>query len=106
LQAPAAVGNTYTITNGEHVPLWELIRNVLARLGIDAPLRQVSVRTALALATLMELQAGLTGREPLLTRYTVGLLARTQTYDISAARRDLGYAPRISVAEGVEQTLL
>jgi 2-alkyl-3-oxoalkanoate reductase len=106
LQAPAAVGNTYTITNDEHVPLWELIRNVLDRLGIDTPLRQVSVRTALALATLLEFQAGLTGREPLLTRYTVGILARTQTYDISAVRRDLGYAPRISVAEGVEQTLL
>jgi 2-alkyl-3-oxoalkanoate reductase len=105
LGAEAAVGGSYTITNGEHVRLWELIRSVLHRLGISTELRQVSVRGALAAATLMELRAALTGREPLLTRYTVGILARTQTYDISAARRDLGYAPLISVAEGVERTL-
>jgi len=37
--------------------------------------------------------------------YTVLILARTQTYDISAARRDLGYAPRVSLAEGIERTL-
>ncbi len=56
-------------------------------------------------AALMELRAAATGREPLLTRYTVAILARTQTYDIGAARRGLGYVPRITVAEGVARTL-
>ena len=32
-------------------------------------------------------------------------LGRTQTYDISNARRDLRYSPVLSVAEGVERTL-
>jgi nucleoside-diphosphate-sugar epimerase len=53
----------------------------------------------------MECRCRVFGGEPLLTRYTVALLAREQTYDISAARRDLGYAPRVGVAEGVERTL-
>jgi nucleoside-diphosphate-sugar epimerase len=105
LTAPRAVGETYTITNGEHVPLWPLIRTILTRLGINARLRVLPYRVVYALAALMELRARLTNTEPLLTRYTTAILGRTQTYDISAARRDLGYKPVVSVAEGVERTL-
>lgn len=105
LDAPAALGQTYTITNGEHVALWDVIRAVLRRLGIPAELRRVPVALALAAARLMEARAALTGGEPLLTRYSVAVLARTQTYDISAARRDLGYVPTVSLAEGIERTI-
>jgi nucleoside-diphosphate-sugar epimerase len=65
----------------------------------------MSIPVAMAAATLMEWRAGFTGREPLLTRYSVGVLARTQTYRIAAARRDLGYAPVMSVEEGINRTL-
>jgi nucleoside-diphosphate-sugar epimerase len=105
LTAPVPSGKVYHITNGEHVPLWELIRTVLHRLGVRASLRPVPVSVAVAAAALMEAAAAVSGREPLLTRYTAAVLGRTQTYDISAARRDLGYAPLCSVAEGVERTL-
>ena len=105
LDAPKALGRTYTITNDEHVPLWEVVKTVLRRLEIPADLRRVPVALALAAAGLMELRAALVGGEPLLTRYSVAALARTQTYDITAARRDLGYAPAVSVAEGVERTI-
>jgi nucleoside-diphosphate-sugar epimerase len=105
LASDAALGRTYHITNGEHVPLWELIRAVLRRLGVPHRLRRVPLALALAGARAMELRATLDGREPLLTRYTARILARTQTYDIAAARRDLGYAPPVGVAEGVERTI-
>jgi nucleoside-diphosphate-sugar epimerase len=103
--ASAAVGHTYTITNGEHVPLWEAIRAVLRRLGLSDSLRAVPLGAVLAAAGLMELRAAVMGREPLLTRYSAAILARTQTYDIRAARRELGYAPVVSFAEGMERTL-
>jgi nucleoside-diphosphate-sugar epimerase len=105
LTAEAAIGKTYMITNDEHIPLWDVIRSVLRRLGIPSKLRQVPLQAALLAAGLMECRAALTGKEPLLTRYSAAILGRTQTYDISAAKRDLGYAPRISVAEGIERTL-
>jgi nucleoside-diphosphate-sugar epimerase len=106
LDAEPAIGKTYTITNGEHIPLWDMIRTVLRRLGLPDRLRPLSLRLALAAAGLMEVRALVTGREPLLTRYSAAILGRTQTYDISAARRDLGYTPQISVAEGIERTLM
>jgi nucleoside-diphosphate-sugar epimerase len=105
LDAQAAIGKTYMITNDEHIALWDVIRSVLRRLGIPANLRRVPLAAALVAAGLMECRAALSGREPMLTRYSAAILGRTQTYDISAARRDLGYTPRISVAEGIERTL-
>ncbi|HEU5100969.1 MAG TPA: hypothetical protein VFU22_18215, partial [Roseiflexaceae bacterium] len=105
LDTPKALGRTYTITNDEHVALWRVVKTVLRRLAIPADLRRVPVALALAVARLMELRASLAGGEPLLTRYSVAVLARTQTYDITAARRDLGYAPAVSVADGIERTI-
>ncbi len=105
LDAPAAVGGTYTITNGEHVRIWDLVREVLTAMGVDANLRRVPYRVVYGMAALMECKAKLLGGEPLLTRYTTAILGRTQTYNITAARRDLGYAPLVSVQEGVRRTL-
>ena len=105
LSSPSAPGKTYTITNGEHVPLWPTVRLVLRRVGLPDDLRPLSLPVALLAARLMEAASVFTRKEPLLTTYTVGILARTQTYDISAARSDLGYNPSISVAEGIERTL-
>ena len=78
LDASAAIGNTYTITNDEHVPLWDIVRSVLSRLNLSTKLRRVPLSVALAAASLMELRAALTGQEPLLTRYTAAILAHTQ----------------------------
>jgi nucleoside-diphosphate-sugar epimerase len=105
LEARAAVGHTYFITNDEHVLLWPIIRRLLQSLHLPHRLKPLSIPVAMAAATLMEWRAGFTGREPLLTRYSVGVLARTQTYKIAAARRDLSYAPIISVEEGINRTL-
>lgn len=79
---------------------------MLKRLKLSTSLRQIPLSIALAAASLMEMRAALTGREPLLTRYSATILARTQTYDISAAQRDLSYAPPVSIAEAIERTLV
>ena len=38
-----------------------------------------------------------------MTRFIARNLATTHWYDISAARRDLGYEPKVSIAEGLER---
>ncbi len=104
-ESEQAINKTYTITNDEHVPLWEVIRVVLQRLHLSTNLRRIPLPVALAAASLMEAMARVTGSEPLLTRYSAAILARTQTYDISAAKRDLGYVPIVSIDDGIERTL-
>ena len=105
LDADAAIGKTFTITNDEHVLLWDEIRNVLGQLNLSTKLRQIPLPLALIAASLMEYRAALVGKEPLLTRYSAAILACTQTYDISAAKRDLLYAPFISIEKGIANTL-
>ena len=105
LEARAAVGRTYFITNDEHVLLWPIIRRLLQSLHLPHQLQAAAHPRGHGRGHVMEWSAGITGREPLLTRYSVGVLARTQTYNIAAARRDLGYAPIVSVEEGINRTL-
>ena len=105
-EAPEAVlGRKYNITNGEPLPLWDLIRRVCDALGYEFPHSRISYPLAFDLAAALETFSQLLpGQpEPMLTRYMVGVLAKSTTLDISAARRDLGYVPRVSVEEGFQR---
>lgn len=105
MESTAAIGQTYTITNDEHILLWDTIRSVLREMDLSTNLRQIPLQVALLAATYMEAQAAVTGKEPLLTRYSAAILGCTQTYNISKAKQDLYYAPRVSVAEGIKRAL-
>jgi nucleoside-diphosphate-sugar epimerase len=101
---PAALGCTYNITNGETVRLWDMVARLAEALDYPPPRRRLSLGAALAVAGALEaVYTFLPGREPPLTRYTVRMLAQDSTLDITAARRDLGYAPRVSVEEGLQR---
>lgn len=105
LVRPDAAGRIFTITNGQPVRLWEVIRRILAAAGCPTNWRRIPYPMAYVAAALMEVRGRWTATEPLLTRYGVALLGRTQTYCIDAARRWLGYEPVVSVEEGLERTL-
>ncbi|MBN2525379.1 MAG: NAD-dependent epimerase/dehydratase family protein [Deltaproteobacteria bacterium] len=103
-------GETFFITGGEVVDLWEVIDFLADRLSVPRPGRVVTTSKAMAVAGLLEniwkaLNAlGLKG-EPPLTRYTAGILAYSQTYNIDSAREKLGFYPRVSWKEGIESIL-
>lgn len=103
--AEARRGGVYNVTNGEPVALGPTVGAVFARLGV--PFRPLPLPRGLGLWAAGRLEARAErapGRpEPPLTRYTVGVLSHAQTLDISAARRDLGYRPAVSMAEGIER---
>jgi 2-alkyl-3-oxoalkanoate reductase len=105
LDTTDGIGETFLVTGGEHVPLWAMIRELLSGIGLPLPRRTVPLGVALAAASVMEAVAAITGREPTLTRYSAQILARTQTYDISRARQRLGYAPRVTCADGLARTI-
>lgn len=97
-------GKAYFISQGEPVPMWEMVNRLLLAAGAPTVTRTVPVWLALALAWLFETAHRITRnpREPRLTRFVVHELSTAHWFDISAARRDLGYAPAVSIAEGLE----
>lgn len=99
------LGKKYNITNGETVRMRHLLSKLFAALDVPANFRPMRYPVAYGLAGAMEAAANafMGGREPLLTRYSVNVLAKSQTLDISAARRDLGYTPRYSLDEGLSE---
>jgi nucleoside-diphosphate-sugar epimerase len=106
LSAPeGCLGKVYNISNGEPVRIWEMIRTLCERLELEYPRRHVPYALADGAAWLMERIYGwLPGQpEPPLTRYMLSVVGRGTTLDITAARRELGYQPAVSVAEGLER---
>jgi 2-alkyl-3-oxoalkanoate reductase len=100
-EAPAA-GRAYFITNGEPVYLWDWINALLVALSLPAVTKSVSLRAASAAGLACEAvwTALRLGGEPPMTRFVAAELAKDHWFNISAARRDLGYAPRVGMAEG------
>jgi len=103
LAGSVAGGKAYFITNGEPVVLWEWINQLLAALGEPRVSRRLSLGSARALGLVCEAAWRLLPLkgEPPLTRFVATELAKDHWFDITAARRDLGYFPRISMAAGL-----
>ncbi len=103
MDAPA-LGRAFNVTDGAPVRLWDVVNRLCDELGLARPNECVSLRRAYrAAGTLEALARLLPGWEPLLTRATVSALGRSQTLDVTAARRELGYRPRVTTEEGVRR---
>lgn len=99
----APAGRAYFISNGEPRPMAALINELLATQGMPPITRTISPGMAYAAGAVLEfvhrLLPGL--GEPPLTRFVARQLATAHWFDLSAAKRDLGYRPLVSHAEGL-----
>lgn len=100
-----AGGRAYFITNGEPVELWPWINDLLRQLDVPAINKRISLPAAERVGAISEFlwrTLRLRG-EPPMTRFVAAELAHDHWFDISAARHDLGYAPRVTMAEGLAE---
>ncbi|WP_376692627.1 NAD-dependent epimerase/dehydratase family protein [Wenzhouxiangella sp. EGI_FJ10409] len=100
-----AAGKAYFISNGEPRPVGEMLSMMLSAAGETPKLGRVSPRVAMAAATVVEwLWRALRRRsDPPLSRFVVEHLATAHWFDISAAARDFGYQPRVSIEQGLRR---
>jgi nucleoside-diphosphate-sugar epimerase len=98
-------GRPYFITNGEPVDLYAFINRILAAAKLPPVDRAISARKAMLAGWVLEKAYALfnLSGEPAMTRFLAGQLSTSHWFDITAARRDLGYEPRVSVEEGLRR---
>jgi nucleoside-diphosphate-sugar epimerase len=98
-------GEAYFVTDGEPVVFREFVTDLLATQGIEAPDKNVSPGIVRALAAAGEAAwrvFPLPGGPPI-TRFTSWVASLETTIDISKARRELGYEPVTSIADGLAE---
>lgn len=99
--APCA-GRAYFVTSGDPRPVRELVDGILHAAGLPPVRGTVPRPVAVAAGAAVEAVWALLGRtdDPPITRFLARQLATAHWFDISAARRDLGYVPRVPLEEG------
>jgi nucleoside-diphosphate-sugar epimerase len=102
-----AAGRSYLLVNDEPVTQRDYLSAIADELGVPPPNRRVPYRLGLMVGTIVETSARLGRRQeaPPLTRYGIQLLGGENRFVIRRARQELGFSPRVSLAEGVKQSV-
>lgn len=104
LKLPAEkMGGVYNITNGTPEKLWEVIEYALMQVGLDGKRKKIPLVIAMGLAKASELihRFRNSPEEPELLPIKVGVAAFSMTLDISKAKKELGYVPRVSTKDAI-----
>ena len=106
IAAPANLAGTYNISQGDPIMIADLVSRISAGLNLQVRWRSMPISVAMAGAFAMEIAARLDPlqREPLVTRYGLGLFAYSHTLDISKAGLQLNWKPIYSLAQSLERT--
>ncbi|MEX2804603.1 NAD-dependent epimerase/dehydratase family protein [Streptococcus sp. H31] len=104
LEKKAALGQIYNVTNGEPLPFKSLLELFFREAGKTVQFRPFNAKLLGVLVRLLEFSYRFcrSPKEPPLTRYTYYLLAYSQTLSIDKIERELGYRPKLSLLEGVQ----
>ena len=98
-------GRIYFISQGEPIYLWDMVNHLLAAAGQPPVTKSIPKGLAYFIGWVLEcVYKGLgIASEPRMTRFLANELSRSHWFDISAAKRDLGYIPEVSLTEGLKQ---
>jgi len=102
---PDIGGRAYFISQGQPVNCWNWINDILRHCEVEPVTKKIPFSVAWFGGHSLEIAYRLLKKndEPLMTRFLAAQLGRSQYFDISAARRDFGYQPRISTQEGMQR---
>jgi nucleoside-diphosphate-sugar epimerase len=100
----AAVGEVFTIGGAEYLPIRELVARIAQTLGRPVPRLRMPVAPVRAAAFLCEAACRPLGVEPPIYRRRVDFFTKHRAFDISKARRLLGYEPRVPLDDGLRRT--
>jgi nucleoside-diphosphate-sugar epimerase len=101
----AASGRTYILAGAEVTTLQELVELVAQEAGVRPPRWHLPVWPAWTAGALCEAVCVPLRIEPPLYRRRVDFYTKSRAFDISRARHELGYAPQVTLRDGIRRTL-
>lgn len=99
-----ALGNVYILTGDAPLTLNELVRVISDVLGVRVSRMRVPLAPVYLAAIACELACKPIGLNPPLYRRRVDFFRKTRWFEISKAKRELGFKPAIDVRTGIERT--
>jgi nucleoside-diphosphate-sugar epimerase len=102
---PAAAGRTYILAGGEVTTLKELVARIARVAGVRPPRVHLPVWPFWIAGAALEAVCVPLGLEPPLHRRRVDFYTKSRAFDISRARREIGYSPQVGLDEGIARTL-
>jgi nucleoside-diphosphate-sugar epimerase len=102
---PNLSGRIYFISQDEPVYLWDMVDDILKAGGLDPVKGSIPRWSAWMIGAILELvyKTLHIKTEPRMTRFLAEELATAHWFDISAAKKDLGYSPKVSTKEGLRR---
>lgn len=99
---PEAVGQTYIIADDHPITLNNVVRIVSEELGLSPTKRQLPLWILLVASGIVEFGCKPFGIRPPLYRRRAFWFWATRAFDISKARRELGYEPKVAPEDGLK----
>ena len=96
-------GKAYFLSGDDPRPFWEIVERMLAAAGLGPVKKRVPKQVAYALAAVCEgtWRALRLPSEPPLTKFLVNTMTTSHWFDISAAKRELGWKPQVKIEDGM-----
>jgi nucleoside-diphosphate-sugar epimerase len=103
LDREEAAGRAYNITNDQPLTQEQFLQGIAEELGVNPPRMHVPYRALYAAGYAAERVAAVTRsrRQPVVTRLGVKLFGTDNRHSIDRARRELGYAPQVTLRDGI-----
>lgn len=102
---PAAANRTYILAGGEVTTLNQLVRLIAEVAGVRPPTVHLPVWPFWVAGAVCEMVCVPLNIEPPLYRRRVDFFTKSRAFDITRARGEIGYAPRVALRDGIKRTL-
>ena len=97
-------GKAYFISNDQPITMAAMLNNILNCVDLPPVTKRVPSTVAYAAGATLEWVYKILNKkqEPIMTRFVAKQLSTSHYFDISAAKKDFGYMPLISIEEGMK----